>query len=341
MPHSQNVPMVDTTLRMGLDVGGTKIAMRQNSHEGIVHLETASFPDMYAVLDTCFESIGKRPQRVAMGIAGPRDDVTGSVTMTNAAWPLFDPREAASKYPGTQFATYNDMVVAMAGILPMAAVLHTQLKAGMPLETGTKLAITVSTGVGAAFAVWDNRSERYVIAAGEGGHIGIQPYNPEELGYLEHLHKKYPRASVELGLSGRHGIDNLIDYMASRKPAPKLMQSVNRARAKNLPVGAVLLAYATEGEGQDRLVAQQTLQHLGALLGAAVRDLAVVTKATGGIYLMGSVAVALGMYLADETPFLERFVHAGATHDGMLKQIPIFLVSEQNVGVHGALALAD
>jgi len=76
------------------------------------------------------------------------------------------------------------------------------------------------------------------------------------------------------------------------------------------------------------------------MFGSITRDLTLAYKATGGIYLTGSVALALGEYLVHETSFLERFIHNGAPHDFWLQHVPIYLVTDPHVAVKGALSLA-
>lgn len=82
------------------------------------------------------------------------------------------------------------------------------------------------------------------------------------------------------------------------------------------------------------------LDQLGSMLGSAIRDLAVTFVASGGIYLTGSVALALGEYLAAETNMLMRFVHHGAAHDSWIEKIPVYLVTDPHVAAKGALSLA-
>jgi len=79
---------------------------------------------------------------------------------------------------------------------------------------------------------------------------------------------------------------------------------------------------------------------MGNMLGSAIRDLVVAFKPTGGVYLTGSVALALGEYFVQETGFLQRFVHPGAVHDAWIEKIPIHLVTDSHVTVKGALELA-
>ena len=292
--HSQ-LPPVQQDLVAGIDVGGTKVHIVDSLSGNMKRYVTTDYPSMDAVLEDYFTSIGARPARIVIGMAGPRDDETGSIALTNLNWPTFDPDASGARY-GITFSTANDMEITMAGVLQETGIDLVQLKSGTPTRTGAKIVVTLSTGIGTASAVWDNRSKRYVIAAGEGGHIGFQPKTEGEERYLAYLHQKYTHASAELAVAGKHGVDNLVDHMVDPTKAPLLAHGISRARDDDRPIGMVLLGYATEGSGSDQQVAQGTLQHMGSILGAVLRDLAVTHKATGGIYLTGSVALGLGEY---------------------------------------------
>ena len=330
---------VNKNLIVGMDAGGTKVHIADTLKAAIRRYDTAKYANLDEILQEYFQTMQARPARIMVGMAGPRDDETGEIKFTNLDWPAFNPREAGEHY-GIIVDTANDMVVTMAGVLQETGIDLLTLKPGIPTRTGAKLVVTLSTGIGTAAAVWDNHSKRYVIAAGEGGHIGFQSKNEREHAYAAHLHQKYPHASIELALSGKHGVDNIVEHMLEATKTPHLADAIERARQADRPVGAVLLEFATEGTGADRHTAQDILKTLGDILGSALRDLAVVTRATGGIYLTGSMALGLSEYFAAQTDFCKRFVRDGAVHDAWLEKLPIYLVSDPNIAVRGALALA-
>lgn len=332
-------PPIQQNLIAGIDVGGTKIHIADTISTTVRRYNTADYPDMDAVLEEYFHTMKAIPASIAVGMAGPRDDETGEISLTNTPWPAFNPSEASVKY-GTSFTTANDMVATAAGVLHETGIDLLTLKPGAPTSTGTKVVLALSTGIGVAATVWDSRSKRYVILASEGGHIGFQPKTAEEAEYLLYLHQKYPHPSAEIALSGKHGIDNLVDHMLESSTVDKLASSINKARNDNRPVGAVLHEYATEGQGADQAAAHRVLAQLGAMIGSVIRDLACAYKATGGVYLTGSVALALSEYLFENTELKQRFVRVGATHDTWLEKVPVYLVTDPNVAVVGALELA-
>lgn len=324
----------------GIDVGGTKVHIADTSSTTVRRYTTSDYPSLDEVLIEYFQAIGARPARIAVGMAGVRDDETGAITLNNGDWPAFNPIEASDRY-GITFTTANDMIATTAGVLHETGVELVTLKPGTPTATGAKLVIALSTGIGAAAAIWDAHTGRRILLASEGGHIGFQPKDEHELLYLSYLHRKYPHASAELALSGKHGIDNLIDHCLETLDEQHLAGAIYKARSAGNPVGAVLKEFATQGQGVDQKTAQTILGRLGAMIGSLLRDLAVTYVATGGVYLTGSVALALSEYLATSSPLNERFIRPTAVHDTWLTKVPIYLVTDPNVAVVGALALAQ
>lgn len=323
----------------GLDVGGTKVHIADTSTPAVQRYDTADYPDMDTLLEDYFQSQAARPLRMTVGMAGPRDDDTGEIKLTNHEWPVFDPMATSQKY-GVEISTANDMVITAAGVLEESKADLIPLKDGTPTRTGTQLVVALSTGVGAAAAVWDPYSKRRVIVASEGGHIGFQPKTEAEQDYLSYMNRKYPHASAELALSGKHGFHNLVEHILPAQEPAELSHAIDEARQAERPVGPVLVEYALNGDGADRRAAQAMLQQMGSMVGSVIRDLTLAFKATGGVYLTGSVALAQAEYYAAHTGFNERFVRKGAVHDKWLENVPINLVTNPNVAVLGALALA-
>ena len=332
----------------GIDVGASKIDIADTLSPTVRRFRTATYGSTEEVLDYYIQTEQVVPKAIVIGMPGARDDETGVVTPTNneeIQWPAFDPQVASDRY-GTKIATKNDMEVAAAGVLEETAEDWEQIKPGEVAETGTKLIGTHSSGIGTSAAIWDRRSERFVIMPAEGGHIGWQPKNEWEIGYLRDLNRHYPHASAESSLSGLHGIDNLVSYIFSQADgsvsyANALGEAIVEDRRAGSPVGATLLEFATKGDDDaNQDTAQTILRHFGEMTGSALRDLAVATKATGGVYMTGSVALGMYEYLAENTKFSQRFVREGAPHAKWLEKVPISLIIDPHVAAIGALALA-
>ncbi|HUS26167.1 MAG TPA: glucokinase [Nevskiaceae bacterium] len=338
---TQSNPFPDNFVT-GMDVGGTKVHVADTRSSTVQRYKTSDYPDMYTLLDDYFAKIGAQPTHVAVAMAGPRNDETGVIKMTNTPWPAFDPQEAHKRYPNITFSTANDMFAMTAGALQESTINLQQLKPGTPVVNGAKLVVAPGTGLGIGAAVWDQYAKRYTCIASEGGHTSfhLQPRNKLEAGYVDYLHKKHPHASLELAIAGKYGVDNLVDYCLEALQATELQQAIQRARQAERPTGAVLLEFATEGKNDTQKAAHDILECLGGIMGTILSDLALHYKATGGIYLAGSVGLGLGEYLAEKTSMNERFVRTGSVHHDMVQKMPIYLLINPNIAVVGALSLA-
>ncbi len=135
--HSSSL-VIDPTLIVGIDVGGTKVAIINNKDAGIRRYITADFPDLYAVLDRYFSELEALPASIAVGMAGPRDENSGEVHLTNGQWPPFNPHTASQRYKGLSFHAANDMVTVTHGALNEPTVEQLKLKSGRSTKTGTK-----------------------------------------------------------------------------------------------------------------------------------------------------------------------------------------------------------
>lgn len=324
----------------GMDIGGSKIHIADTLSTTTWRHATNDFPDIYALFDRYFAKMGKKPRVIVVAMAGPRDDDTGQIKLTNSKWPAFDPHEAQERHPETTFITINDMGATMAGVLEESSMNLQTLKAGAPTRTGTKLTITISTGIGVGAAAWDEYAKRYIILASEAGHAGFQPQSMEEAGYIEYLHRKHAHASFELAVAGKYGLDNLVNYYLERMPSPELAAAIERARQASRPTGGVLLEFASQGKGKTQEIAHSILDYLGAIIGDTLADLAISYKAGGGIYLTGSVSLALGEYLARNTQMLARFSRPRSVHSQWVDKIPLYLLTSPDIAVVGTLLLA-
>lgn len=329
----------------GIDVGGTKVHILDTISTNLHRFTTNDYPDLYALLDEYFAKVQAHPTKITIAMAGPRDDVTGEVKMTNCPWPPFNPQEASKRYPDVGFATTNDMIATTAGIVKSTGVDLEVLKPGTPTATGTKFIFTISTGTNGCAAVWDEHSKKRVFVPCEAGHVGFQPYNKTQQKYLEHLFEKYDYPSVELAISGGFGMENWMDHLLTELDVPELTQAIERAKEAGRPLGMVLLEFATEGKGAVQKAAHTVLDHMGTLVGSVLASYALVFKATGGIYLTGSVSVGLAEYWAKHTDFAKAFTRKGMPDhapwlEAMTTALPIYLSTDPHVAVAGALELA-
>ncbi|MDB5186359.1 MAG: Glucokinase, partial [Candidatus Saccharibacteria bacterium] len=117
MQHDANtLPPIDNNLFTGVDVGGTKVEITDTSGPNLNRFNTGDYASLEEILTQYIAGSGSRPARIVIGMAGPRNDETGAVQLTNGTWPTFEPGVASEKF-GIPIVTTNDMVVTAAGVM--------------------------------------------------------------------------------------------------------------------------------------------------------------------------------------------------------------------------------
>ncbi len=329
----------------GMDAGGTKVSILDTISSNLHRFPAPKYTDMYAVLEDYFKSVQARPRKVVIAIGGLRDDETGDVQVTNVDWPIFSPGEAERRYPGTKFETVHDLAGTAAGAIYASSMNLKQLKVGEAKANGPIIAVTIGTGVGICTVITDPKTKQRIFFSGEGGHIGFQPYNDAEWRHLAHLYKKHDHPSIELAINGKHGMNAWVEHSPELQSAPELKASLDRAVDEDRPIGAVLVEFATEGSGKNMQAAHDILNNMGTLVGNVLADYALAYRSTGGIYLTGSVSLGLAEYWAENTGLVKAFSRRGTPDhaswmEGMLHDVPIYLLTDPHVSAAGAMALA-
>jgi glucokinase len=155
------------------------------------------------------------------------------------------------------------------------------------------------------------------VVSGEGGHFGFSPQTPEQLELARWLLAGNARVTTEDIVSGP-GLARIYAFFGGR-PQPAET------------IGQAALA------GSDPL-ARQALDLWLSCYGAFAGDLAMHWLARGGVFLAGGMAAKL-MPDIDCTPFIDAFL-AKREHRDLVHDMPIYLITAEDLGLRGALALA-
>lgn len=311
------------TAPMGVDAGGTLI--RGLTELGETTVESANFDSFEKALREIFRRLGT-PQTVVIGAAGVVN-AKGNVSFTNRPeWPEFIPSKIEEEL-GCKIHVVNDMGIKVAGLAN--ATVQT-LRDGVPVMGGPTAAVTVSSGVGSA-----------VADSSESGHSTWQPTNELEDAVLRELRKSHPGQqffSVEELIGGNHF---LTLYDTLRACGYELEHVGDQAyiegcRRDDIGIGPFMSSGAIHGDE----FCERFMKIVGSLLGQYLHNLAVSFLPTGGIYLTGGVMQPeVVQYLINRTSLLEMMT-GGSTHNGLIGNIPIYLIEDDLLGVKGALILA-
>lgn len=325
----------------GIDVGATKTSMYYHSPDtgqvSNLEVKTIESDSMEELLRRCFGEAGCLPRSMVAGVAG-RPLPGGNVQITNHKnWPVFD-RAAFESELGLSLSIVNDMLATLAGVGELGEGDTEPLGAPIdPPSNPARLVVSVGTGVGSA----------YMDALGgfhssETGHLPWQPVDERQWEYLRRLQLHHPgvAVSIEQAIGGLRGFDHLYDFVSlQHEPSSAVRAAVAELRDKQQGIGPAVTAGALAGDAACAQVADL----FGTILGQYLRLLTLSNLTEGGsIYLTSSVLQADGFadHLIERTGFRDCFVSSAAEHAPLMAATPLFLITDHEVAVRGAFALA-
>lgn len=198
------------------------------------------------------------------------------------------------------------------------------------MEHGVVALIGAGTGLGQAFLCWDG--DRYRAFASEGGHSTFAPRSDLEWGLQRSLADDLGHVSSERVVSGP-GIVSIYDFLVAthhRAESAAVRAEVERE-------GAVAISRHALG-GTDAACVD-ALDMFVSAYGAQAGNLALHVLATGGIYLVGGIAMAIAEKLRDGI-FIAAFRDKGRMSE-LLSGIPVHVVVNRNIGLLGAAVAAS
>lgn len=316
------------------DVGGTKTLLGLFDRDGrrlrasrIATFASAEWTSFEAMI-AAFLSEGKeRPRRAAFGIAGPI--VKGRSQVVNLRWAI-DARKVSRSIGKKPVALLNDLEASAHGLNDLSPRQIVSLTPGRKPCYGNAALISPGTGLGMAILVRDG--DRLVVSASEGGHVDFAPRDAEEAALLEFVQKRHPRVSQERIVAGP-GFSTIYDFLVEtgrEKTTPAM-----RARLASGDRNAAVSEAGVEGSDP---AAERAVEWFVSLLGAAAGNLALVAKASGGVFVGGGIPPRILAKLREGT-FLESFRNKGRLR-GFLETVPVKVIVEPRLGLLGAAAYA-
>ncbi len=316
------------------DIGGTKTLLGLFGPAGrrLRSVRERSFPSQeYASLEAmamAFLAEGKEePSRCAVGVAGPV--VAGRSHVVNLEWPV-DARHLARALHVREAHVLNDLEATAWGLPHVPPRKMVSLTPGIRPGVGNSALIAAGTGLGMAILVWDGA--RHVPSASEGGHQGFPPRDDLEIELLRYLRRELGRVSLERIVAGP-GLSAIYRFLVETGRSAGSARTRERMAGSD-PNAAVAAAGAT---GEDAAAAR-AVDLFVSLYGSAAGDLALVSRAVGGVYLGGGIAPKLLGKLR-EGEFVRAFRDKGRLAP-FLEKIPIRVVLEPRTALLGAAARA-
>ena len=300
------------------DIGGTRSRLALADATGRLHEVRIFSNDEQADFDSVFAAYLDKTGTDAisggcLAVAGPIADDGRSARLTNRPWHIRLPAlEQRFRLP--PLTLVNDFAAAAMGVTVDTDAAPASLQHGAPVADALKLVIGAGTGLGVASLILVNG--HWQVLPGEGGHIGFAPQDEVQDGLCRWLRARHNRVIIEHVVSGS-GLAAIHEYLHGEQLAP-----------------AEISQRAKHGEAD----ALDSFDLFASIYGAVAGDYALARMARGGVYLAGGVAAA-NLQLMQRGPFLEAF-RAKGVHSGLATDMPVCIVTEPLLGLHGAARLA-
>lgn len=303
---------------LGGDLGGTKTLLALAEPSGgklrIVRQQRYASPDYLDFDQVLADFLADVPsvEAACFGVAGPTDGQ--SARLTYLPWQL-DADQIGRRFNIGHVTLANDFAAAANGLPLVEPTQILTLHAGNPTAHAPRVILGAGTGLGVAGLVREH--DGYRVIPGEGGHLGFSPQTPEQGELWRWLLDKNGRVTTEDIVSGP-GLARIYAFLGGSVQQPE-------------HIGQAALT------GNDPL-AVHALELWLACYGAFAGDLALHWLAHGGVYLAGGIAAKLLPHV-DKTPFITAFL-AKREHAELVAGMPIHLLTAEDLGLRGALALA-
>ena len=308
---------------LAADLGGTqsRLMLAQCRGDGWQPLRQVTLPSRnYAGIGELLEDFllaGEQPGSACLAAAGPLD--ADRLQLTNLPWQL-DAVAIRRQFGIARLQLVNDFCAQSHALPLLQADQLCTLQAGTAHPGAVRALIGAGTGLGMALLA--ESDGQALSLPSQGGHADFAPRDPQQLELLRYLLPLHGRVSLELLLSGA-GLARLHAFLGGR-PADAPLQPDAHA-----------ISLAAEA-GDD--LAIRALQLFARLYAAAAGNLALTGLARGGVYLSGGIAPKMLPFL--QAPEVLAEFHRAAPMDGLLRAIPLHVVLDEHLGLHGATSLA-
>ncbi|MEZ4667963.1 MAG: glucokinase [Anaerolineae bacterium] len=287
------------------------------------------------------QETGATCEQAVFGVAGPIDKVKGESQITNLTW-LISTKELQAVLNTQKVSLLNDVESISYGVLKMrepddlVQLNRAYESNGVP---GNKAMIAPGTGLGETIIMYDDRNQKYLVSATEGGHTDFAPRSTFEAGLLHYLqdkfwHDSYGHISYERVVSGQ-GIRHIYDYLLETYSIPENPNIARALVAAGDRSASIISEAALKHESE---LCMMTLTTFVSILGAECGNMALKTLAYGGVYLAGGIPPKILEKLKDGA-FMAAFTNKGRFASTLVK-IPVYVVVKEEPGLFGAASYA-
>ena len=319
---------------LAADVGGTKTLLALFERRGgklrqvrAAEFRSADHPSFEAIVAGFLADGRERPRRAAVGVAGPV--VNGRSQVVNVRWPV-DERRYAKAAGGIPAFVLNDLEATAWGLGALSPRQVVNLTPGLRPRPGNAALVAAGTGLG--MAILFEHGGHLHPSASEGGHQAFSPRDEDECALLLWMKRRHQRVSLERVVAGP-GFSAIYDFLVETgrgESTPLLRERLAR--------GDRNAAVSEAGVAKEDPTAELAVDMFVSLYGAAAGDLALIAKASGGVWVGGGIAPKILPKLREGT-FLEAFRAKGRLAP-FVSSVPVKVVLEPRTALLGAAVFA-
>lgn len=311
---------------LAADIGGTKTLLQLSHLDGEIilqqRLENDDYADFESLLTAFFSTVTVDFLPVSSACFAVAAPLSGRrVELTNRSW-IIDSDRLLQKFPLVELSLVNDFEAVGYGIGELEENDLIVLQQGKPEAKSLRAVIGAGTGLGQAILSPLHKSWR--VWPTEGGHTDFAAQDIQQQALLNKLFEQFEHVSYERILSGS-GLVTLYQFVVEQQ---------GNNTTLNLTAEQI-----SQSALQKTDPAAITAMHLFMqIYGAQAGNLALTTLPRGGIFIAGGIA-AKNLDLFEQGFFMQSFLAKGRMR-GVLEQIPVYLISNPDVGLLGARLLA-
>jgi len=314
---------------LAADLGGTKtdMALFKIQKGKLVSIKNQRYPtsDHDSFVKAIRSFHGNELSKIdcaCLGVAGVVDG--DKVQGVNFAWEI-DAKKLEADLNIKRILLINDLQANAYGLSTLEDADFEILAQGIKTE-GNAAIISPGTGLGEAGMYWDG--SHYHPYATEGGHCNFSPNTEQDMVLWTFLKKKFDHVSCERIISGQ-GIYNIYQFLrnSTGKKEPAWLKEQFENEDPPIAISSAAL------ENKDP-VCVETLQLFIKYLSVEAAQLALKTKATGGIYIGGGITPKI-LSLIAKKEFYKNFINFGRM-EHLLKNIPVKVVLNDKTALIGA-----
>ena len=295
------------------------------------HFKSKELKNLYSAINETLEYIQKNYKikifKACLAVAGVLSLDKNSAKITNVQWDI-SKNGLFKKTKLKKIILVNDFEAVGYGINMLAKNDIIPIKKGKKIPKAPILVIGAGTGLGKATLVYNEQDKSYAPLPSEAGHSDFPAQNKEEIkliNFIKNLNKTKQNASYEQVLSGQ-GLTNI--YLFLRKSKKFNATEYTKEIDKSSSMPELISKYRKI----DR-TCKASFEMFKEIYARFAGNFALDSLAFGGVYIAGGIAAKnTGIF---DNKFAGTF-EKNYKLAGVLKKIPIYLITNYNCGLLGA-----